>query len=64
MDIVIVVVWLVAFTVLPTWVGMRMSRDHGVTPWIGTLLGFFLSWLGVLMTWLVVRGRPARAQAV
>jgi hypothetical protein len=59
MSALFVVLWIVLFTILPTWVGVRLSRSHGETPLVGGLLGFFFSWLGVLITWLIVRGKRA-----
>lgn len=58
MTLVFLVLYLVLFLVLPTWLGIRISSNHGRGALMGGLLGFFVSWLGVLITWLIVRNEP------
>jgi hypothetical protein len=62
MTAVYAVVWIVLFTLLPTWVGVRTAQKHAQPGLVGGLLGFFFSWLGVLVTWLIVRGKSASTQ--
>lgn len=63
MTLVFLLLYLVVFLVLPIWLAARMSASHGRSGWLGAALGFFLSWLGVLITWLIVRNEPTTTTA-
>ena len=64
MSVVFLILYLLVFLVLPMWVAARMAANRGRPMWLGLVLGFLLSWLGVLITWLIVKNDATRTAAV
>jgi hypothetical protein len=62
MSVVLAILWIALFVIAPIWVGIRLCQSRGESAWLGGLLGFVFSWLGVLITWLIVRNKGSRTQ--
>lgn len=57
MELVVGIVFFALFVAAPIWVAVRMCQSRGESGWLGGIFGFVFSWLGVLITWLIVRNK-------